>query len=250
MAGTAPDDSEEGFEMENLLSTGSNNRDPTCSKNGHSAQRRKGGVALVKRNSSLYRRLASCLAVICAAFVVVTLCVSLLHSAFVTVKNSNNRGMDFRAPGELRSDWARQKAQSSLARDLVEWRQNCSLELRYTSFNDRAGLGANLHAYTFAMCLAHRLGYRLYSPRNWTYYDKEACQQAEKDGLVKQDRSSILGCYFSDLELQCPGDEASAREQFQSENAKDYDFDFWAKWKHKKKRNVCDSLLNRPEYKL
>ena len=195
-------------------------------------------------------------AIICRGITI--LCLAMALAGWITVlvssvptnkghTTSSNRGLDFRAPGELRMDWAGLQPQSEIARELAAQRHNCSLGLRYHYFGE-AGLGAELHAYTFSMCFAHKYGYRLYS-RHFMYTDEETCHQAERDGLVARDSMSVLACYFQKLELQCPGDEATALEQQHADHVENYKMDYWKLWKDKYHDNVCDSFLSRPEYK-
>ena len=163
-----------------------------------------------------------------------------------------------RLPGQLRFDWSNLKPKSIIAKELVEQRHNCELPLVYHEFGT-GGLGAELHAYTFSMCLAHKFNVRLYS-QHFMYRDNDVCDNKCSNQLTAQDllsretlQYSSLSCYFTQLELQCgPKDIQSVYEQQvltdRHTRKKKYYLDYWNIWKDKT-TDICDSIMSRDGYK-
>eukprot|EP00977_Amphora_coffeiformis_P026251 scaffold25177_cov169-Amphora_coffeaeformis.AAC.2 len=157
----------------------------------------------------------------------------------------------FRPPGQLRLDWEHLEPVSKLAREFVATANNCSAsppnhsKLMYLDMQP-GGLGSRLFYYTYAMCLAHREGgVRLYMPQ-FIFADPTVA-------WTNRESVSAMNAIFTKLELPCPGDEQLARaQQEQRAYIKGRDpnlFDIYKLWHHRRKTNVCESLLERPGYK-
>lgn len=155
------------------------------------------------------------------------------------------RARRWRRPGQLRLDWEHVEPRSSVAREFTTLRNDCAprqnRSLMWFEPCD-GGLGCVLHSYAFAMCLAHREGIRFYTP-DFLFFGPTAPEDSGSRRSV-----SAMNSFFTKLELQCPGDEERARQQQASPQKKDAQLIINRLWKHRKKTNVCESIMNRPQY--
>jgi hypothetical protein len=156
--------------------------------------------------------------------------------------NTNSIFVPSRPPGKLRLDWANIKPLSKIAHELTNQRTNCSLPLNYYEAG-QGGLGNELHAYTFAMCLAHQMGVRLYTTKFY-FMDPDVVQSPRNP---KRNSMSVLDSYFTNLELLCEGDEDVAQNQ-QMAPKKRMKLDVWKLWRKRGKTDVCASIMDRPGF--
>ena len=166
------------------------------------------------------------------------------RSSSITTTNDG-----FRPAGQLRLDWEHLQPQSKIARELTAQRYDCNNNHTKLMWFDigGGGLGAALGAYTYAMCFAHNPDLhgdgrqvRLYTP-HFMFRDKAVSS-------VNSDVSDLTA-YFTTLELNCPGDREEAARQQASARPEDTQLDIFKLRKHRKKINVCESILGRPGYK-
>lgn len=102
----------------------------------------------------------------------------------------------------LRFDYTNLEPTLDLTKQILEHQVNCSLPLATFTYRNRFGLGSDLHTYAQGVCNALESKRRIRTVGDWAWMDHSQC---EMDVL-----GSPMSCYFTQAELNCPGDVAFA----------------------------------------
>jgi hypothetical protein len=102
----------------------------------------------------------------------------------------------------LRFDWKNLTPTLDLTKHILQHQSNCSLPMATFAYRNRFGLGSDLHMYAQGICNALESNRRIRTVGDWAWMDQGHCQNHVM--------GSPMHCYFSQAELNCPGDASFA----------------------------------------